>query len=62
MMAVKVAAGVPVESPRELLPGVFGSSESQFDVAPDGRFLMIAADTPDPPASIVLLRGLVLPK
>ena len=62
MMAVKVAAGVPAESPRELFDKEFVSSQRGFDVARDGRFLMITADTPDPPASIVLLRGLVLPR
>ena len=55
-IARRLARGIP----RELFDNVFVSGQRYFD-APDGRFLMIAAD--NPPASIVLLlAGSALPK
>ena len=64
MMAVKVAPVAPAaptirfESPRQLFEGGFEpGSQRAFDVAPDGRFLMIAAGTRDSSASIVLVRN-----
>jgi hypothetical protein len=41
-----------------LFDGGFESASARaFDVAPDGRFLMIAADERDSSASIVLVRN-----
>ena len=61
MMAVKVTPGLPtirLESPRQLFEGGFEpGSQRAFDVAPDGRFLMIAAGTRDSSASMVLVRN-----
>jgi eukaryotic-like serine/threonine-protein kinase len=67
MMAVKLAPVAPVasaaptirlESPQQLFEGGFEpGSQRAFDVAPDGRFLMIAAGTRDSSASIVLVRN-----
>jgi hypothetical protein len=60
MMAVKVVPAGPTirpESPRQLFEGGFEpGSQRAFDVAPDGRFVMIAA-TRDSSASIVLVRN-----
>jgi len=60
MMAVKVVPAGPTirsESPRQLFEGGFEpGSQRAFDVAPDGRFVMIEA-TRDSGASIVLVRN-----
>jgi hypothetical protein len=61
MMAVKVAPAAPtiqLESPRQLFDRGFElGAQRAFDVAPDGRFLMIAAGPGDSSASIVLVRN-----
>jgi serine/threonine-protein kinase len=60
MAARLVPAGreIGVEERRELFDGGFESASARaFDVAPDGRFLMIAADERDSSASIVLVRN-----
>jgi len=61
MMAVKVVPAGPTiqpEPPRQLFEGGFEpGSQRAFDVAPDGRFVMIAAGTRDSSASIVLVRN-----
>jgi hypothetical protein len=61
MMAAKVtpaSATIRLESLRPLFEGGFEpGSQRAFDVAPDGRFLMIASGTPDTSASIVLVRN-----
>lgn len=64
MMAVKLAPAAPaastirLESPEQLFEGGFEpGSQRAFDVAPDGRFLMIATGTRESSASIVLVRN-----
>ena len=64
MMAVKLAPVAPaestirLESPEQLFEGGFEQgSQRAFDVAPDGRFLMIATGTRELSASIVLVRN-----
>ena len=65
IMAARVAAGQPqlhVESIKTLIEGGFEPEPHAFDVARDGRFLMVAAGPPITPATIVLVRGLVRAK
>ena len=65
IMAVRVAAALPqirVESIQTLFEGGFDPVRHAFDVAPDGRFLMVAAGPPDSPSTIVLVRGLIRSK
>ena len=64
MMAVKLAPAASDastlrgESPEQLFEGGFEpSSQRAFDVAPDGRFLMIATPTRESATSIVLVRN-----
>jgi serine/threonine-protein kinase len=60
MAARLVPAGreIRIEGRRELFEGGFETASVRaFDVAPDGRFVMIAADDQDPSASIVLVRN-----
>ena len=62
MMAARVAMGASptVDRPRVLFEGEFeegGTSTANYDIAPDGRFLMIepSRDREPPPSHLVVI-------